>query len=172
MAEASEKHGVFSALTLTLPNRASRIVQTVEAMLADGRFGDLVLYSSRLNNGPPSRYGPTPSAWHNDPSISGGGCWATESAHGLDTFLQFVGQQPISVVGAVMSNAMYQRLVEDSGVGLLRTADDVTGIVESGYSYPARTERGGDHFFRFIATFIHAFITLTFFFMRFFLYSD
>ena len=57
-AEASAKHGVFSALTL--PNRASRIVATVERLLADGTVGDLVQYSCRLNNGPPSRNDPMP----------------------------------------------------------------------------------------------------------------
>ena len=57
----------------------------------------------------------------------------------------------ISVVGAVMSNAMYSRGVEDSGVGVLRTDDGITGIVESGYTYPAGT-RSGDHFFRFVGT--------------------
>ena len=148
-AEASVKHGVFSALTL--PNRASRIVSVVKEMVADGSLGDLVLYSSRLNNGPPSRYDPTPSAWHNNPSISGGGCWAVEAAHGIDTFLQFVGDQQITVVGAVMSNAMYSRCVEDSGMGILRTEDGITGIIESGYTYPSG-KRGGDHFFRFIGT--------------------
>ena len=148
-AEACIKHSLFSALTL--PNRASRIVATVQQLIADGTFGDLVLYSSRLNNGPPSRYDPTPSAWHNDPSISGGGCWAVEAAHGIDTFLQFAGQKPITVVGAVMSNAMYGRAVEEIGIGLLRTDDGVTGIIESGYSYPAGV-RAGDHFFRFIGT--------------------
>ena len=148
-AEASVKHGVFSALTL--PNRASGIVSVVKEMVADGSLGDLVLYSSRLNNGPPSRYDPTPSAWHNDPSISGGGCWAVEAAHGIDTFLQFVGNRQITVVGATMSNAMYSRRVEDSGVGILRTEDGITGIVECGYTYPSGT-RGGDHFFRFVGT--------------------
>ena len=148
-AEASEKHGVFSALTL--PNRASRIVKVVEEMAADGSLGELTLYSSRLNNGPPSRYDPTPSAWHNDPSVSGGGCWAVEAAHGIDTFLQFVGDQRITVVGAVMSNAMYSRAVEDSGIGVLRTEAGVTGIIESGYTYPSGT-RSGDHFFRFVGT--------------------
>ena len=148
-AEASEKHGVFSALVL--PNRASRIVGVVQGMIADGSLGELVLYSSRLNNGPPSRYDPTPSFWHNDPSISGGGCWAVEAAHGIDTFLQFVGARKITVVGAVMSNAMYSRRVEDSGVGVLRTEDGITGIVECGYTYPSG-KRGGDHFFRFVGT--------------------
>ena len=148
-AEVSEKHGVFSALVL--PNRASRIVSVVKEMVVDGSLGDLVLYSSRLNNGPPSRYDPTPSAWHSNPSISGGGCWAVEAAHGIDTFLQFVGERKITVVGAVMSNSMHSRGVEDSGVGVLRTEDGITGIVESGYNYPSGT-RGGDHFFRFIGT--------------------
>ena len=148
-AEASEKHGVFSALVL--PNRASRIVSVVQEMVADGSLGELVLYSSRLNNGPPSRYDPTPSAWHNDPSISGGGCWAVEAAHGIDTFLQFVGDREITVVGGVMSNSMHSRGVEDSGIGVLRTEDGITGIIESGYTYPSGT-RGGDHFFRFVGT--------------------
>ncbi len=148
-AKASEKHGVLSALVL--PNRASKIVRVVKEMLEDGSLGELVLYNSRLNNGPPSRYDPTPSYWHNDPSISGGGCWAVESAHGIDTFLQFVGNQEITVVGGVMSNAMYSRGVEDSGIGVLRTANGITGIIESGYTYPSG-KRGGDHFFRFIGT--------------------
>ncbi len=148
-AEASEKYGVFSALVL--PNRASRIVGRVEEMIADGSLGELVMYSSRLNNGPPTRYDATPSAWHNDPTISGGGCWAVEAAHGIDTFLQFVGSQRISVVGAVMSNTMHRRVVEDSGIGILRTENGMTGIIESGYTYPSGT-RSGDHFFRFIGT--------------------
>lgn len=151
VAEASEKAGVISALTL--PNRTSRVVQIVSKAMTDGSFGDLVLYSSRLNNGPPDRYDPTPSYWHNDPSISGGGCWATESAHGIDTFLQFVGDNPITVVGAIVSNTQHKREVEDSGVGMLRTASGITGIVESGYSWPSGGGgRGGDHFFRFIGT--------------------
>ena len=65
--------------------------------------------------------------------------------------LQFVGDEQITVVGAVMSNAMYSRGVEDSGVGVLRTESGITGIIESGYNYPSGT-RGGDHFFRFIGT--------------------
>ena len=148
-AEAAAKHGVFSALTL--PNRASRIVATVERLLADGTLGDVVQYSCRLNNGPPSRYDPTPSAWHNDPAISGGGSWAVESAHGIDTFLQFVGEQAVHVVGAIMSNATHGRIVEDIGLGMLRTDGGVSGVIESGYAYPSGV-RSGDHFFRFIGT--------------------
>ncbi len=152
VAEASEKAGIISALTL--PNRESHVVQIVSEAIADGTFGDLVLYSSRLNNGPPERYDPTPSYWHNDPSISGGGCWATESAHGIDTFLQFAGDDEVTVVGAVISNAQHRREVEDSGVGMLRTASGVTGIIESGYSWSigGANGRSGDHFFRFIGT--------------------
>lgn len=46
---------------------------------------------------------------------------------------------------------MYSRVVEDSGIGVLRTEDGITGIIESGYTYPSG-KRGGDHFFRFIGT--------------------
>ena len=149
VAEESEKQGVFSALTL--PNRACRTVALVKAMIADGTFGELVLFSSRLNNGSPGRYDSTPSAWHNVPKISGGGSWATEAAHGIDTYLQFIGDQRVSVVGANMSNAMYGREIEDSAVGMLRSESGVTGIIESGYTFPPGG-RSGDHFFRFIGT--------------------
>ncbi len=149
VAELCTERGVFSALTL--PNRGTELVDIVQQMIDDGSLGDLVLYNSRLNNGPPSRYDPTPSAWHNDATISGGGCWATESAHGIDTFLQFVGDRPVTAVGGVISNSMYAREVEDVAVGILRTDNGVTGIVESGYSYPSGA-RGGDHSFRFIGT--------------------
>ena len=148
-AELCAQRGVFSALTL--PNRGTELVDLVQQMIDDGSFGDLVLYNSRLNNGPPSRYDPTPSAWHNDATVSGGGCWATESAHGIDTFLQFVGDRPVTAVGGVLSNSMYAREVEDVAVGILRTDNGVTGIVESGYSYPSGA-RGGDHSFRFIGS--------------------
>jgi predicted dehydrogenase len=149
VAEASVQQGVFSALTL--PNRVSRLIALIEQMIGDDTFGDLILYSSRLNNGSPARYDPTPSAWHNDPHVSGGGCWAVEAAHGIDTFLQFAGNRPITVVGAVISNAMYGRAVEDVGIGVLRTDNGITGIIESGYSYPSGV-RSGDHFFRFVGT--------------------
>ncbi len=123
----------------------------MQQMVADDSFGELILYNSRLNNGPPSRYDPIPSAWHNDPKVSGGGCWAVEAAHGIDTFLQFVGNRPVTVVGAVISNAMYGREVEDTSVGVLRTDNGVTGIIESGYSYPSGV-RSGDQSFRFVGT--------------------
>lgn len=148
-AETCIKQGVFSALVL--PNRASQVVTLTGQMMADHSLGELMLFNSRLNNGPPSRYDPTPSAWHNEPVISGGGCWAVEAAHGIDTFLQLIGERPVAVVGAVISNAMYQRGVEDMAVGMLRTDDGVTGIIETGYNYPSGA-RSGDHFFRVIGT--------------------
>ena len=148
-AEACIHENVFSAAIL--PNRASRVVGLVQRMMSEGTFGKPILCSNRLNNGPPTRYDPTPSYWQNDSTKSGGGCWAVEASHGIDTFLQFAGNSPISVVGAVMSNALHGRTVEDIGLGILRNEEGVTGIVESGYSYPSGV-RAGDHFFRFIGT--------------------
>ena len=149
VAEASERYGVFSALTL--PNRASVTIALVQQMIDDGSLGELVLYNSRLNNGPPSRYDGKPSAWHNDASVSGGGCWAVEASHGLDTFLDLVGDQEVVAVSGVMSNALHRRAVEDSAIGVLRARDGATGIVETGYCYPSGA-RSGDHFFRFVGT--------------------
>jgi predicted dehydrogenase len=46
---------------------------------------------------------------------------------------------------------MYGRAVEDIGMGVLRTENGVTAIIECGYSYPSGV-RSGDHFFRFIGS--------------------
>ncbi|MBS10767.1 MAG: hypothetical protein CME19_04090 [Gemmatimonadetes bacterium] len=149
VAEASVKHGVPSALTL--PNRATKLIATVSKMIANGSLGDLVLYSSRLCNGSPGRYDTIPSYWHNQPDVSGGGCFATEAAHGIDTFLQFCGNSPVQVVGAVLSNALHRRDIEDSAIGMLRTASGISGIIETGYTFPSGGW-SGDHFFRFVGT--------------------
>lgn len=148
-AEATMAAGLPHALTL--PNRGSLLIEKVEQMVADGSLGDLVLYSSRLNNGPPTRYDPTPSHWLNKPALSGGGSWVVESSHGIDTFLQFAGPGPVTVVGGVIANLMHRRDVEDTAVGIVRTAAGVTGIIESGFNYPSGT-RAGDHFFRFVGS--------------------
>ena len=149
VAEATMAHGIPHALTL--PNRGSLLVEKVAQMVADGSLGELVLYSSRLNNGPPTRYDPTPSYWLNVPAQSGGGSWIVEASHGIDTFLQFAGTGPATVIGAVISNLLHRREVEDTAVGMIRTASGVTGIIESGFNYPSGT-RSGDHFFRFVGS--------------------
>jgi predicted dehydrogenase len=148
-AEATMAAGLPHALTL--PNRGSLLIEKVAQMVADGSLGDLILYSSRLNNGPPTRYDPTPSHWLNKPALSGGGSWVVESSHGIDTFLQFAGDGPVTVVGGVIANLMHRREVEDTAVGIVRTAAGVTGIIESGFNYPSGT-RAGDHFFRFVGS--------------------
>ena len=148
-AEATMAAGLPHALTL--PNRGSLLIETVARMAADGSLGDLILYSSRLNNGPPTRYDPTPSHWLNKPALSGGGSWIVEASHGIDTFLQFAGDGTVTVVGGVLANLMHRRDVEDTAVGIVRTAAGVTGIIESGFNYPSGT-RAGDHFFRFVGS--------------------
>ena len=148
-AEATMAHAIPHALTL--PNRGSLLIERVEQMVADGSFGELILYSSRLNNGPPTRYDPTPSYWLNVPDQSGGGSWIVEASHGIDTFLQFAGTGPVTVLGGVLSNLMHRREVEDTAVGIIRAESGITGIIESGFNYPSGT-RAGDHFFRFIGS--------------------
>ena len=148
-AEATLAHAIPHALTL--PNRGSLLVEKVAQMVADGSLGELILYSSRLNNGPPTRYDPTPSHWLNKPAQSGGGSWIVEASHGIDTFLQFAGAGPATVVGAVLSNLLHRREVEDTAVGMIRSESGVTGIIESGFNYPSGS-RSGDHFFRFVGS--------------------
>ena len=156
VAEEATRLGVPNALAL--PNRATRLTEIVQRMRDDGSLGDLVLYGSRLCNGSPARYDPTPSYWHNNSTVSGGGCWATESSHGIDTFLQFSSDSPWEVIGAVLSNSLHERSVEDSAIGMIRTETGITGVIETGYTYPPGGW-GGDHFFRFVGTKAQIFLT-------------
>lgn len=149
VAEATINLGIPHALTL--PNRGSLLIKMVAEMINDGSLGELVLYSSRLNNGPPTRYDQTPSYWLNLAARSGGGSWIVEGSHGIDTFLQFAEPGKTTVVGAVISNLLHRRTVEDTAVGIIRTETGVTGIIESGYNYPSGV-RSGDHFFRFVGS--------------------
>ena len=90
--EAAEAAGVWGALTL--PTRELKVIDVIGQSIADGTLGDLAHFHSRLSTSTPTRYDGMPSAWHNDPSISGGGCWAVECQHGIDIMLDALGGQP------------------------------------------------------------------------------
>ena len=136
--DAAEATGLWGALTL--PTRELKVFDVIGQSIADGTLGDLAHFHSRLSTSKPTRYDNMPSAWHNDPSISGGGCWAVECQHGIDIMLDAMGGQPVRAVAGVISNAMFQRPFEDYAAGLFRAADGSTGLVECSYAYPL-----GDH---------------------------
>ena len=149
-AELCAQRGVFSALTL--PNRGTELVDLVQQMIDDGSLGDLVLYNSRLNNGPPSRYDPTPSAWHNDATVSGGGCWANR-VRPRHRHLSAVRRRPAR---HRCRRCHLQLDVRTRSRGCRR------GYIAHGQrcdryrrirlQLPIRRARGGDHSFRFIGT--------------------
>ena len=136
--DAAEAAGLWGALTL--PTRELKVIDVIGQSIADGTLGDLAHFHSRLSTSTPARYDNMPSAWHNDPSISGGGCWAVECQHGIDIMLDAMGGQPVQAVAGVLSNAMFQRPFDDYAAGLFRAADGSTGLVECSYAYPL-----GDH---------------------------
>ena len=116
--DAAEAAGLWGALTL--PTRELKVIDVISQAIADGM----------------------PSAWHNDPSISGGGCWAVECQHGIDIMLDAMGGQPVQAVAGVLSNAMFQRPFDDYAAGMFRAADGSTGLVECSYAYPLGIHSG------------------------------
>ncbi len=144
-AQASEAAGLFGALTL--PTRELSVFDVLRRLRADGAFGRLVHFHSRLSTSTPARYDGKPSAWHNDPSVSGGGCWAVECQHGIDVMLEAVGGQPVDAVAGVLSNALFERPFEDYAAGLFRTADGATALIECSYAYPLG-ETAGEYVIR------------------------
>ena len=149
-AEASEAANHWG--TPTLPNEEMNVNDVLRKVRADGTFGELVHFYCRLSTATPARYDDTPSAWHNDPSISGGGCWAIECQHGIGTLLDFAGDQPIAAVAGVLSNATHKRPFEDYAAGLFRIGDGATALIEATYHAPLGDNATGDYVIRAIGT--------------------
>ena len=74
-----------------------------------------------------------------DPALSGGGCTINLAGHLIDLFRIFTNSEP-SVHSALMSNVSWGEPIEDYSAISLRS-DRASGIVETGYGYPA--ELGG-----------------------------
>lgn len=86
-------------------------------------------------SGPPARYRELGCAWMLDPARSGGGCTINLAGHLVDMFRTFTGTEPV-VHSALMSNTSWGERIEDYSAIALRS-DRATGIVETGYGFPA-----------------------------------
>jgi predicted dehydrogenase len=85
--------------------------------------------------GSPRRYLDANCDWMLDPKIAGGGCTVNLAVHFFDLFKVFSGVVP-TVAGAVMSNATHGLQIEDYSAVLL-TGGRASGVVETGYTFPA-----------------------------------
>jgi predicted dehydrogenase len=115
--------------------RMSDLLSALES--AEGRIpSDFNYMSFRFIVGPPDRYEAAGSGWALDPAFSGGGSTINVATHFIDLFRLLTGKE-IARVSATMNSRTHRRTVEDYSLLTMQTEDGVTGLVETGYSFPS-----------------------------------
>jgi len=104
---------------------------------AEGRIpSDFNYMSFRFIVGAPDRYAAAGAAWALDPVFSGGGSTINVATHFIDFFRLLTGKE-VSRVSAIMNARTHRGAVEDYSLVTMQTEDGVTGLVETGYSFPS-----------------------------------
>jgi predicted dehydrogenase len=100
---------------------------------------DYNFMSFRFIVGPPGRYVAAGAGWALDPQYAGGGSTINVATHFIDLF-RFLTGKPVTRVWATMHNRTHRGAVEDYSLLTMQTEDGVTGLVESGYSFPSTAD--------------------------------
>jgi predicted dehydrogenase len=110
----------------------NRIAGVNEAL---GNVGRVAHMYFRIINGPPRRYRDWHVPWMLDPQQSGGGALRNLGVHGVDALLSLAGEQAVRVDHAAF-HSLFGEAVEDYACVVLRAADGMIGVIESGYTHP------------------------------------
>lgn len=132
LAERASRLGRFA--TVALANRAGRMPAEIAALSA-GSAGEVSHMQFRIINGPPQRYRDWGVGWMLDPRQSGGGSLRNLGLHGLDAFLLLAGIQNVRVEHAAFGRGVHGTEIDDYALVVLRAADGMLGVVESGYTH-------------------------------------
>lgn len=97
---------------------------------------DFNYMSFRFIVGPPERYRAAGAGWALDPAFSGGGSTINVATHFIDFFRLLTGKE-IARVSAIMNSRTHGGEIEDYSLLTMQTEDGVTGLVETGYSFPS-----------------------------------
>lgn len=139
---ASEVHALGTAARARQLFVAVPLVQRVSPMLAaierlQHGEGARFLHSSwRFLGGPPQRYLDGGNDWMLDPACSGGGCLINLAPHFIDLVHHLHGSAR-GPVACQLSNAVHGLQVEDHAMVSMACARGATGLVETGYCFPA-----------------------------------
>lgn len=104
--------------------------------------------SVRFVVGPPDRYTSAGCGWAIDPKFSGGGSTINVATHFIDFFRLITGKEVVRV-SAIMNSRTHHGDVEDYSLLTMQTEDGVTGLVETGYSFPSTTDEQREFSFTF-----------------------
>lgn len=124
MIASAEAHGVL--LGVAYYRHLYPIVLRIKELIAQGAVGRPVL--AQINAferfDPPEDH---PRAWLLDPRSSGGGPMFDFGCHRLEILLSLLG--PAAAATGMVSNAVFRRPVEDTGVAVVRFAGGAVGTV-------------------------------------------
>ena len=140
VARLASAAAVFAAVPFVF--RQGRMRETIARVTAGEAMRTL---SFKFVAGGADRYRDAGCSWMLRRALSGGGCLLNLGVHFVDLFSAMVAPAAPVVVAAAMSNAHAGHDIEDHAVLVLRSGD-ATCLIETGYFYPARTDRFDMHF--------------------------
>jgi len=133
LKQLADAAGVYVAVPFIF--RLSDLLHAVREA-EEGVPSDFQHLSFRFIAGSLSRYEAAGVPWMLDPAVAGGGCSINLATHFVDLFRLLTGKE-VDSVAAVMTQRLHGSQVEDHSVMTLRTADDVVGVIETGYGFPS-----------------------------------
>lgn len=145
LRELAEEANVYCAVPFIF--RISDLLSAVKGI--EGSIPSNFNYMSiRFIVGPPDRYTSAGSGWAIDPKFSGGGSTINVATHFIDFFRLITGKEVVRV-SAIMNSRTHHGDVEDYSLLTMQTEDGVTGLVETGYSFPSTADEQREFSFTF-----------------------
>lgn len=145
LRKLAEEANVYCAVPFIF--RMSDLLSTLEGI--EGRIPSNFNYMSvRFIVGSPERYNVAGSGWALDPQFSGGGSTINVATHFIDFFRLITGKEVVRV-SAIMNSRTHHGDVEDYSLLTMQTEDGVTGLVETGYSFPSTADEQREFSFTF-----------------------
>ena len=145
LRKLAEEADVYCAIPFIF--RMSDLLTTLADV--EGQIPSRFNYMSvRFIVGPPSRYEAAGAGWALDPAFSGGGSTINVATHFIDFFRLITGKE-VARVSATMNARTHGGSIEDYSLLVMETADGVTGLVETGYSFPSTADEQREFSFTF-----------------------
>lgn len=136
LRKLAEAANVYCAIPFIF--RISDLYNALKA--AEGEIPSGFNYMSfRFIVGQPERYTAAGAGWALDPAFSGGGSTINVATHFIDFFRLLTGKEIVRV-SATMHSRTHHGEVEDYSLLTMQTEDGVSGLIESGYSFPCTAD--------------------------------
>ena len=126
LVETAERAGI--RLGVVLQNRFRRTIAEVSRILGEGRLGELVSVSARLNNWRPQSYYDEPG--RGTRARDGGGVLLTQAIHTLDQMIALAGM-PAEVIAFAATSKVHRMETEDLVYAATRYDSGAIGAISA-----------------------------------------